>query len=179
MKRIVFIVLALLVILATNAFSAVVERPSRKFPEMSAKQYGWLHEYQTSYLSIRVNDTASKFLSEESLRRYFKLKMRNFIKAQKITKNPEGTDINYIDLELELYKYNKTSTIYYGLISLKVDSAINYEVEGERIFKITNSIAGSEGQLTNFIKSEIDWFVEIFAEDFYFIEDLKTNNDKK
>jgi hypothetical protein len=138
------------------ANAGVIERPSSKYENLAVKEYGWLHDIKETSMALSVNDTAQKFISVEALKRYLKLKTRNFIKDIEVVENAKGSNHNYLYLKLELFKYNKKSEIYFGLVSLKLDSAISWKGDGNRIYELTTSIAGSDSRLNRFIKEEID-----------------------
>ena len=168
---------ALLAFIFVSANAAVVERPGTNYPNQALKSYSWLSNYKKTSFNVFVNDDAKKFMDEDSIRRYFKLKMRNFVKDIELLEDPKGIDHNYLQLTLELFKYNDKTQIYYGLISLKLDSAIAYNGSEERIYELTTSIAGSESQLIGFIKHELDGMVEVYAEDYYYIDDLSNKHN--
>lgn len=136
-------------------------------------------ENKKTLFNASVSDEAKRFMNEESLQRYFKLKMRNFVRNIELIEEPKGIDHNYLYLKLELYKYNDKTKIYYGLVSLKLDSAITFDGSDERIYELTTSIAGSESQLIGFIKQEIDKMLEVYAEDYYYLDDLKNKHNKQ
>jgi len=172
------ILVAFFILYATNINAAVMERPSKKYPDQAYKSYAWMAAYKKAELTISINDDAKNFINEDSLRRYLKLKMRNFLKEIELVENPKGLDYNYLYIQLELYKYNEKTGIHYGLISLKLDSAVDFSGNDERIYELTTSIAGSETQIVDFIKKEIDSMVEVYAEDYYFIDELHIKNIK-
>ena len=169
----------LLVLFSVSASAVIVERPSQKYPNQAIKSYSWLTDYKKASFSVSVNDDAKKFIDEDSLRRYFKLKMRNFVKDIELLEDPKGVDHNYLYLKLELFKYNDKTGIHYGLISLKLDSSIEFNGSDERIYELTTSIAGSESQLISFIKQEIDRMIEIYAEDYYYLDELSNKHNKR
>ena len=176
--KVVLLIISLTVPLFSQA--AVVEKPSQAYPEQAVRNYGWMFDIKESLLSISMNDTAKKFITEESLNRYFKLKMRNFAKELKFLDEKEvsGLNYNYSYIKLEILKYNDKTKIYYGLISLKMDSSVLWEGK-PRVYELTKAIAGSEPQMLNFIKEDIDLFVEALAEDYYRIADEKEKHNKQ
>jgi hypothetical protein len=171
--------IVLLAVFSVSAGAAVVERPSQNYPKIALNSYSWLTDYKKTSLTLNVNDAANKFMNEDSLRRYLKLKMRNFVKDIELLEDPKGYEHNYLNLKLELFKYNDTSNIYYGLMSLKLLSAVAFDGSDEKIYELTTSIAGSESQLTTFIKQEIDQMVEVYAEDYYYIDELSNKDNKR
>jgi hypothetical protein len=174
-------VVLLIISLTISVFSkaAVVEKPSQTYPEQAVRNYGWMFDNKESLLSISMNDTAKKFITEESLNRYFKLKMRNFAKELKFLDEKEvsGLNYNYSYIKLEIFKYNDKTKIYYGLISLKMDSSVLWGGK-PRVYELTKAIAGSEPQILSFIKEDIDLLVEALAEDYYYISDEQEKHNK-
>jgi len=63
-----------------NNVYAIIEKPSQRFPNQAKKNYGWMIESNKSNLSIAALPIMSKFITKNEMRRYIKLKMRNFIK---------------------------------------------------------------------------------------------------
>lgn len=173
----IFLFLALIFVSASSN-AAVVERPSQKYSKSAFNSYSWMVDYKKTLINVTVSDDAKKFMNEESLKRYFKLKMRNFVKDIELIEDIKGLDYNYLYLKLELYKYNDDTGIHYGLVSLKLDSSVDFNGTDERIYELTTSIAGSESQLVSFIKQEIDSFVEVYAEDYYYLDDLRAMQNK-
>lgn len=168
----------LLAFFSVSAGAAVVERPSQRYPDQALESYSWLTKYKKAAFNVSVSDDAKKFMNEDSLQRYFKLKMRNFVKDIELLDDPKGFEHNYLYLKLELYKYNDKTGIHYGLVSLKLDSAVAFESSNKRNYELTMSIAGSELQLIAFIKQEIDRMVEVYAEDYYYLDDLSKKHNK-
>ena len=172
----------LTILLFSFSFSinaAELERPSQKYPDQALDNYGWLLDYKIAYLSTYVNDTAKKFISEDSLNRYVKLKLRNFVSDIKLTESNDDPKFkyNYLNLGLELLKYNDKQKIYYGLISFRMGHSV-YRKDGSDIYKLTKAIAGSESQILSFIKEDIDQLVEGFAEDYYYVSDELEKHNK-
>jgi len=166
-------------------------RPLRKLGnvDMAARDfrdYGWINAYAKTWVFTIVNETASKFMSEESMLRYLKLKMRNFVKEIRLSDSWESLglkagehDHNMLSLRLDLFQYNDNLSIYYGLLLWNSTVSIEQPEEKPKDFLLALPIAGSESQLTNQIKRHIDTMVEQFAEDYYYIEDLKAKRDKE
>jgi hypothetical protein len=67
--------------------------------------------------------------------------------------------------------------IYYGLISIFADSSTSWEGQSYDEYQMVEAIAGSESQLIISIKKEIDRMAEAFADDYFYIEDLKTKKN--
>ena len=154
-------------------------RPFFEYPTLSESNYGWLVQYKKTTLSVTVNNKAEKFISKDAAARYLKLKLRSFIGDYKIIDVKESKiDNNYISLEISLHKYNDKIDIYYGRVSLTVNSAVSYS-QNDRVYKLTMSIAGSENQILRFIKDDIDLMVEALAEDYYSLSDLQTQESLK
>jgi len=176
--KVVLLIISLTIPMFSQA--AVVERPSQSYPEQAVINYGWMFDINKSLLSISMNDVAKKFITEESLNRYFKLKMRNFAKELKFLDEKEVGDLNYnySYIKLEIFKYNDKTKIYFGLISLKMDSSVFWEGK-PRAYELTVAIAGSEPQMLNFIKKDIDFLVESLAEDYYRIVDETEKQNKQ
>lgn len=172
MKKTLFF---LCIIFAAELSAAVVERPSQKYPLISYQSYSWMTAYSKSKLDVYLSDDAKEIITEDSLRRYFKLKMRNFVKGIDLLEDPkvDAYDYNFMYLSLHLEKYNSTSGIYFGLISLSQDSSVSFEGSGGRIYLLVIPVAGSKAQIYDFIKREVDGLVETYAQDYYYIEDLR------
>lgn len=171
MKTSVFL-LSLLLFGYVHAITKSV--PSTKYKEQDKDDYGWMKSYPTHMICTEINKTASKFITEEEFKRYSKLKVRGFIKDLKFIEENEGNeryDYNYFKIHLELYKYNDTLDIYYGLFELEIYPSV---LSSTRVsYRITTAIAGANTQIKRFIKEEIDDIIEEFAEDYYYIQDLK------
>jgi len=139
------------------------------------KEYGWMIKTNKSYLTIYIGKPTSNFITEDEIRRYIKLKMRNFIKDYKfIDVEPKDRDHNYTHCSTILLKYNDILPIYYGLLNFSMIPfrGKNYKKYGEEYSFIT-PIAGSSDQIKNRLKEKIDRFIEEFAEDYYYMKDLK------
>jgi hypothetical protein len=143
------------------------------------KEYGWMIKTNKSYLSIYVCGTTSKFITENEVRRYIKLKMRSFIKDYKfIDIIPKGSDYSkdhtFTHCTTILLKYNDNLPIYYGLLTFSIVPVKNknYQKYGSE-YSFATPIAGSNDQIKNRLKEKIDKFIEEFAEDYYYMKDLK------
>ncbi|OBT07093.1 hypothetical protein A9267_14590 [Shewanella sp. UCD-FRSSP16_17] len=170
-------IVAFLCSLTLNA--AVLERPSQKYPVQALKNYGWLLDYSQTSFSAYVNETGEKFISQDSLTRYVKLKIRNLVSAIKPNEKIDDFEFkyNFMSVELELDRYNDKQKIYTGLISLRVEANI-HRTNRVNLYKLTKSISGSESQILGFIKADIDLMVEALAEDYYYIADEFEKHNK-
>ena len=166
-------ILVLLLAFTSTAFGASVERPSQKYPDQAVNNYSWLTHYDRQNLSISLNENATRFISESEVERYFKLKLRNFIRDIKVIKSAEDLNYNYVEIELELFKYNDKTKINYGLLSLKLYPSVMWEKGKPEPYNLTMAIAGSEAQLNSTVKETLDMMVEVLAEDYYFVLDTK------
>lgn len=54
----------------------------------------------------------------------------------------------------------------------KIESSINYKKCGQDYY-IVYSIAGSDTQIKQFVKEILDSMIEAYAEDYYYMKDLK------
>ena len=166
----------LLLVIATNLFSATYNAPSQEYHGIAEREYKWMLRNNDIKVNIAVSDDAKTFFTEDSLLRYFKLKLRGFLNKKNIqTEFPKNQmDYQYLGLKLELYKYNNKLNIYFGFIEMSLLSSI-YEKGCPRMYQIIIPIAGSENQIIGFVKQDIDSIVEKFAEDYFYIEDLVKN----
>ncbi|MUK93770.1 hypothetical protein GNP80_15165 [Aliivibrio fischeri] len=166
-----FIVI-LLSLMSFNSIAGIAERPSYTYPSIALDRYEWIVNSDNSLISVYLTDDAKKFISKNELERYTKLKMRNFVSAIKLINESDKYDYNYLDIKLELNKYNDQTRIYYGLISLQMYPSVSWSKGSPIPYQLTSAIAGSEAQLLTFIKQDIDLMIETFAEDYYHISDL-------
>jgi hypothetical protein len=157
-----------------NNVYAIAARPSKKYPDQAKAFYGWMIKSNISYLSsIDINKITSKFITEDEIRRYCKLKMRNFIKDYKfVDTKPKHHNYNFSGFNISLYKYNDKMEIYYGLFYFNMIPYPSFKKCGKS-YVYTDSIAGSDNQIRNTIKEQIDIVIELFAEDYYYMKDLK------
>ena len=174
-----FLLTIFIILLPLTLTAAQLERPSKKYPDQAVDNYGWLLDYKLTFLSTYINDTGKKFISNDSLKRYVKLKLRNFVSGLKLKEEVGDSNFNYnyLNVELKLSKYNDKQKIYYGLISFKMAHSV-YRKDGSDIYKLTKAIAGSEAQILSFIKGDIDSMIELFAEDYYFVSDEIEKHNK-
>lgn len=156
-----------------NAYTNSRPNKDKTFPQLDMDDYGWMINTNLNYhFLIDVStDVDLMFMTIEELDRYFKLKLRGFIKDFKfIEKEAPNGKTNFVELILDLNKYNDKSTIHYGLLELSVIRCFDC-VRGTN-YRITYPIAGSETQIKNQVKQIIDDIVEKFAEDYYYMQDL-------
>ena len=171
-----FIILAFLFM--SSNLSAITVKPSNRAHKLfDAKDYSWMLAKEKSRLFIAVTDSVEGFLSEEQIEKYFKLKMRNFVRDVKFSSDDSGHGL-FFSLTVELYKYNKKLSIYYGEVAFKVEW-LNPHFENAQPYIITTPLAGSERQIAAEIKKEIDSIVELYASDYYYMEDLMEERKKK
>ena len=168
-----------LIALVLMMSSIVVEagdysRPSRAYESVDLLEYRWIYENSECRMHANTNSIAESIISKITLEKYLKLKMRNFVKDISLNSTKVATlNSNYLDLKLELYEYNDQLDIYYGLITFQLLASVNSsEAPIVDIYKLTLPIAGSDEQIVKFIKEKIDSPVELFAEDYYYIEDI-------
>ena len=176
MRQIIFL-LILSIALPLTSQAGLLERPSRNFPELSLKNYEWIIAFEKYDLTIISNEEASKIMPRESLEKYLKLKLSNLNKKIVFVESQKGDDYNYFTLTLLLYRYSGRLNIYYGLISIFADSSTSWEGQSYDEYQMVEAIAGSESQLIISIKKEIDRMAEAFADDYFYIEDLKTKKN--
>lgn len=180
LKKIIFI---LLLLNFTNVYSLVPESPiqSQNFSLDNKSKYGWLPSIENlNFGFIYLTDDAMRFISETELKKYFNIKIRKTFNDIKISNKVDVNDNdNDISIQVELYKYNKTSEIYYGVISYKISYSITQEFGAEftennkyKEYERTLPIAGSDSQIKQFIKDDIDNFIENLADDYYYMKDL-------
>ena len=181
-KIAIFSILFLIFFTTANAHAAIFQNPWREgnFSYRDLEQFSWLQAFKKGNLWIGLNDTAKQFITGEAAENYFKLKMRNFIKDYNVqTKFSTDNDMNFISLYIELYRYNDKTKIYYGLMSFRIHPSLGQKTKDIKTYEITIPLAGSENQINSLIKEEIDFFVETFATDYYYIEDLKTKHESQ
>jgi len=171
MKLILIIVFSFLSI-SLNAGD--YNRPSKEYEAMALKEYRWIHDNTECLLYINTSEDAESVLPRNALERYFKLKMRNYVKDISLANPTNGNlSANYLSLNLELHEYNDQLLIYYGLITFQLMASVQSSSQPiVDIYKLTIPIAGSDQQIVRFIKDNIDVLVELYAEDYYYIEDL-------
>lgn len=166
MKYFILVIL----LLASFASEAVLMRPSKNHDEgMNIVDYGWMVVHPNIVLSVSMSEEAEKFFSKERTKKYFGLKMRNFVNRAKLVES-SNENTNFMQLKIQLQNYNDKLEIYYGVMSLATEAAVDYGCS--RPHALTLSLAGSKRQIEEEIKKNIDLFVEVYAEDFYYVEDL-------
>ncbi|MFA0409396.1 hypothetical protein AB4505_14555 [Vibrio splendidus] len=99
------------------------------------------------------------------------------MKDLKLKDNIEHQNHNYMDVSIDLYKYNDTLKIHYGMMSIKITPSINWDSNNTVPYVLAVAIAGSEEQLNQSIKEHLGSLIEVIAEDYYYISDLTMNND--
>jgi hypothetical protein len=149
-------------------------RPIFKLESYALKHHAWICLYDNSSLDVWVSAGCEEFLTEDAVERYFKLRMRNFVKDLRFVKENSGTDQNFSSLHITLGKYNDHLEISTGMIEFSSVAALDYG-DYDKSYSIVKLIAGSDEQITNRIKAAIDQMVETFAEDYYNMEDLIEN----
>ncbi|KAA3598380.1 MAG: hypothetical protein DWQ06_11710 [Calditrichaeota bacterium] len=184
MKKFLFI---FLLSFGNFVYAGIVERPTfgehvENGESLDLLFYSWIHTSKDVAIIGVTNKIASEFMSEEDITRYFKLKMRNFLKDYKFHKktsqNENSIQIqSIISIELNLWEYSSKLEIIYGLLSFKMRST-QIEPCNKPIYEITVPITGSKGQIKSFVKDSLGSFVEWLAEDYYYIEDLKKKSNK-
>jgi len=161
-------------IIAFNLSAAVWSIPIQvKEGEWQNKNnYGWMAENHTTMLSVSSRFDAKQVISENDLERYFKLKMRNFNRDLKFIDEFEKDYSNsFLSIDLELFKYNDKLNIYTGFLHMKVTPSINIKSRIDD-YTYTISVSGSDTQIKQFVKENIDAMVEKFVEDTYYMQDL-------
>ena len=164
--------LILLLAFSSCSLASVIERPTHVFEQFDESRYSWLPHYDEHLFNTHINDDAAKFISENELQRYVKLRFRNFVKDLKLKENIEHQAHNYMDVSIDLYKYNDTLDIYFGMMSFKITHSINWENSNAAPYVLAVAIAGSEKQLSQSIKENLGSLIELIAEDYYYISDL-------
>jgi hypothetical protein len=170
-------ILILLVTATLVSSAAITDRPSRSYPRVALLNYEWIHTIKTFQLIVSVSEGAESFMDSNSIENYLKLKMRNFVKEIDLIEPKDGVNGNYLYLDLQLKKYNDKNSIYTGLISLRIDSAVSWKGSSQR-YQLIDELSGSDSQILGFIKGNIDLMTEAFAADYYYIEDLKSEHNK-
>ena len=165
------VVVAVVFVLVQPATAAMFHVPSKAYPSSVKRHYSWMCKSNSAVVAISVSDDTKKFMSEEDIRRYMNLKMRNFLSAYKLTEESSGRDHDYMSVYVGLFKYNDNIDVYTGLFSVKVESALS-QGDTTEPYILAVGISGSDTQVVGQIKSHIDWAVENFAEDYYMVQDL-------
>lgn len=174
-----FLIVILFVFFCFDANAVVMNKPFRSADSdrIDIGRYSWLTKQKNMQLIVGCNERAKQFMSEDELFRYFKLKMRNFVKEITVVGEDGKNCEAWAGLELELYRYNEKLKIYYGLLFLDIDTLL---FGGDK-YQIGVVIAGSDEQIVDEIKRKVDWMVEKYADDYYYMCDLvrKDNKDSK
>jgi hypothetical protein len=153
--------IVLLLLLLISSCTALSDRPNSS----NISSYKWMKSLNPN-LDIFITDDVKKFISKEKIERYVKLKIRNNVKDIKIVNINQRNAWLYFNIEL--FKYNEKMEIYTGMIECRLHS-----IQGDKIFTITQSLAGSDTQIVHTIKSHIDDIIEKLATDYYFVQDTK------
>lgn len=171
---IIFIFISIF-ILQNNVYGLILgPYKNENYIDVNKKDYGWMKETNKSKLSIDISETTSKFITEDEIRRYIKLKIRNFIKDYRFIDNkPKDNNFTFSECSIQIYKYNDKMEIYWGIFHFGMLSSIKYYKECWKRYFYVNPISGSDNQIRNRIKKEIDNFIEYFSEDYYYMKDLK------
>jgi len=168
-----FKIIVILGLMFSALFGATEDVPTQYGKKLAKVHYGWLSKYPTATLGIYTDSITKQFMSNNEISTYFKLRLRNFVSDVKIVKDPKSksSSHNYIGITIQLQKYNDKLGIYFGLIEFIIFPSI--DSKSFENYRITYSIAGSDGQIKSEIKSDIDSMVEKFASDYFFIKDMK------
>jgi hypothetical protein len=173
------IVALMIFLISTSPYASVISRPSKSDSYLALLNYSYIHEPKVVGVRIFIEGDASKFVSEASIFRYLKLKFRNFIQDYSVIELtssdvPENRNLMYITIEQ--HKYNDTREIYYGLTAMEVFP--RFADSQHRPYQLIFPEAGSDTQIENSIKGSIDKMIEVFASDYYLIEDFKKEKVK-
>lgn len=168
-----FLIVILFVFFCFDANAVVISRPLRS-ADLDIYFYSWLTKQKNMKFAVFCNEVAKQFMSEDELFRYFKLKMRNFVKEITVV-GKDGKNYNsWASLNLDLYRYNEKTKIYYGLLFLDINPFL---LDGNK-YQIGVAIAGSESQIVDEIKREVDCMIEFYADDYYYMCDLVRKDNK-
>ncbi len=156
----------------TNAWVIAVDYKTPYFRDNNNRtpslRYGWMAT--TKSATLLVLPPSGINFSRSDIERYVKLKMRNFYKDLKFI-NSFWIDPMNIEINVEIDKYNKNSSLYYGFITFSVVPDERARESVSRNYRITTSIIGEKHEMKNLIKKNIDLFIENFAEDTYKMQD--------
>ncbi len=166
--------LIMLINISLHAYTSDIVGKQEKYKFMDRQEYGWLPKHNKFMLFIDAHGEARNIMTKDDIERYVKLKMRNFVGKIKFIQKAENFDYGYFSIIVSLNKYNKNSTIHYGLVELKISKSLNYKEPGldTKQYRLTKEIAGSRSQIKNFIKEDLDWMIEQFADSYYYMKDL-------
>ncbi|WP_273860680.1 hypothetical protein [Photobacterium sp. GSS17] len=167
------LVSVLLLFSSTLVNSAVALRPHSKDIEVAHSNYGWMSEVKGNVLGVYIDNVTSSFISEAELQNYITLRLRNLARELSYTTGEPSPNKNWLTFEVELYKFNDTSQIYYGLISLNYAPARAYQKRGVPEYQITIAFAEGARSLKTSLKKDLDNILETFASDYYRIADYK------
>ena len=107
------------------AEAAIFHTPSVEYPDSAKRNYSWFVQSNRAQLAIDARGDTEKFMDEESIRRYVKLRMRNFLKDYELVESQKGYKHDFMNVLVELYKYNDKVEIYTGMFAVKVESALS------------------------------------------------------
>ncbi len=169
-----FLIVLLLVFFSFEASAAVMEHPYRMTDEVDILRYSRLTKQKKMQFFVFYDEQAGQFMSEDELFRYFKLKMRNFVREITVVGKDEKKYQSWGSLNLNLYRYNDKRKIYYGLLSFRINPFL---LDGDR-YELTVAIAGHEEQIVDEIKRTVDQMVETYADDHYYMRDLVHKHNK-
>ncbi len=164
----------LLLIIAFNLSAAVWSIPTRvKDSEwLNKSDFGWMANNKSTMLSVTTRFDTEQVISKKEIERYVKLKMRNFNRDLKFVDDFEKDFSNsYLSFDIELFKYNDKLSIYYGFVHMKVSPSINIKTKiNDYVYTI--AVAGSDTQIKQTVKEQIDAQIEKFVEDTYYMQDF-------
>lgn len=165
-------------------YAGVIKAPRSRYNQtykaMDMAIYGWVNYYPEYSLDTSVNKEGLRFIGEYELERYVKLKIRSFLKDIKFV---DSEDNNYsrtrnnLILDLDIYKYNDSLEIYYGLFEMEITPCDDYLIG--RNYRITVSIAGGKDQIKEKVRDSVNEMIEFFAEDYYYMKDLTIDIHQK
>ncbi len=161
-----------MLLIPVNSLSGVVERPSRNYADYAIYCYGWMSSIKGYQFDVELNQLASKIITTESLGRYVKEKTKEIIPDIKLDEKNRSSSSNLFGIKVELFEYSKSSKIIFGLVSLKLYGAVDYEGNSEKIYELTNPIVGSEDQIKDFVKLALRKTIEVLAEDYYYMRNI-------
>ena len=161
-----------MLLIPVNAISGVVERPSRNYEDYAIYCYGWMASIKGYQFDVELNQLASKIISAKQIGQYVKDKTKENIPDIKIDENNRSSKSNLFGIKVELFEYSKSSKYIFGLVSLKLYGSVDYEGNSEKIYELTNPIAGSEDQIKEFVTLLIGKTIEVLAEDYYYMRKI-------
>jgi hypothetical protein len=160
----------------SNIYAWTLLRPMdlKEYPTTINKKFDWMRSCKRYKGITELVGVASEFISKSELDRYTRLKMRNFVNDIKFVE--QGQD-GYFSTTLEVYKYHDKAPVYYGLLQFEIDCGGNASVGKEYIYNMP--FAYHEEYIKDYVKKYIDHFSELYAEDYYFVQDLELPSNKK